>query len=118
MPHNPGYGLPDHPQNEDNWRRICGEFLGVAVDNRRVRETSRPYLDGGRHDSPLYPGVVPPVEPNPPLPRVVSPSWVAFATVRLTRETGATTNWAMRMPRVAAKGSAPWFTSRTRISPR
>src|SRR5262245_1491622 len=61
-----------------NFSGRCGQPEGS--------EASGPYLGGGRHDSPPYPGVEPPVEPNPPLPRVVWPSWVGFATVRLTRE--------------------------------
>ncbi len=48
---------------------------------------------------------VPPVEPNPPDPRTVSPK--ASLSKSVARDTGATTSWAILRPRVTSKGSEP-----------
>jgi hypothetical protein len=57
-----------------------------------------------------------PVDPKPPLPRLVL-SRDATSTMS-ARTTGAITIWATRIPRVIVTAALPRFASRTRISPR
>ncbi len=57
-----------------------------------------------------------PVEPKPPAARDVSSTESTSITV--TAVTGATTIWAIRIPRVTVKGSAPRLTRITCTSPR
>ena len=57
------------------------------------------------------------IEPQlPPAPRDVALEVWCSSTV--TRVTGATTSWAMRIPRVTANSSSPRLTSSTFTSPR
>ncbi len=95
--------------------------LVEAVDEQNLRPAwIAPFLDGevqsvsGRYCRCLHPYL--PVEPKPPAPRSVLSSSSASRTV--TRTMSATTNWAMRMPRVTSNGAPPWLMSSTETSPR
>ena len=57
-----------------------------------------------------------PVEPKPPVPRVVGGS--SATGVSATRSIRWTTSWAMRSPRLSFTGVSPRLTSSTCTSPR
>ena len=57
-----------------------------------------------------------PVEPKPPMPRVVSPSWVTSRKLAFSR--GAGISCAIRSPRFTANGSLPRLARITLTSPR
>ena len=57
-----------------------------------------------------------PVEPNPPAPRSLAGSSVTVSHV--TRVTGATTIWAIRIPRSTVTAARPRLINATFTSPR
>ena len=121
-----GRSLGQDPPPADPAGRAAGDEGSLTQEEARRHEPAAaqgPGLGPGELSQPGVPVQPPqpgaqevPVWPKPPAPREVSATCSTRATS--TRVTGATTSWAIRMPRSTVKGSRPVLRRMTPSSPR